>query len=289
MHPNAPTPPSSHPSQQAPASTQASTQLQPPLALPRHAQSPTTADPGDPVAVLASKGITNANKTSIDALATVMESFGDFKNRSGAYTQGKEGALQLMAIAKLLREAALIYGDPNDRPVAKSTLREAVEEIKTAIRMNVPLANNERPTYANVTRNTSPGSTQFTRLSQSAEILDKQIFISMKNADKSSPALSFPSHELTTHCNNLLTDFFAKDINGGIPMANPLCGTSRSLNGNLTITFKSKENAIRERTHANKWVKAIDPRATTTQHTYAVHLGRQNRHTSSYRGDRNWQ
>ncbi|KAF8491124.1 hypothetical protein JB92DRAFT_3128537 [Gautieria morchelliformis] len=47
----------------------------------RIARSPTpNPDPDDPVSVLSTKGINEGNKADISALATTLESFGDFKH-----------------------------------------------------------------------------------------------------------------------------------------------------------------------------------------------------------------
>jgi hypothetical protein len=66
-------------------------------------RSPTPApDPGNPVAVLSQRGITEENKTDISALANALETFGDFKRGPSSWNVGKEGAQQLIAISKLL-------------------------------------------------------------------------------------------------------------------------------------------------------------------------------------------
>ena len=70
--------------------------------IPRPLDSPTPApDPGNPLAVLNNRGITKGNKTNISALAAALESFGEFK-RGTTWNIGKEWAMQLMAITKLL-------------------------------------------------------------------------------------------------------------------------------------------------------------------------------------------
>ena len=51
----------------------------PPRVIPSHSPTPLH-DPGDPAAVLAGKGITEGNKTDISALATALQTFGDFKH-----------------------------------------------------------------------------------------------------------------------------------------------------------------------------------------------------------------
>jgi hypothetical protein len=69
-----------------------------------------TPDPGDPVSILTIRGTNEGNRTDISALAGALETFGDFKCGT-SWNLGKEGAMQLMAITKLLREASLMYGE----------------------------------------------------------------------------------------------------------------------------------------------------------------------------------
>ncbi|KAF8513385.1 hypothetical protein JB92DRAFT_3116449 [Gautieria morchelliformis] len=97
----------------------------------RTIRSPTPApDLGDPVAILNTRGISESNKTDISALATALESFGDFKCGTSR-NLGKEGATQLVAIAKLLREASHLYG--NNRVATNADLQQAVSDIKEAV------------------------------------------------------------------------------------------------------------------------------------------------------------
>ncbi|KAF8574076.1 hypothetical protein K439DRAFT_1642450 [Ramaria rubella] len=155
MSGNAPEPPPSFPSLPTPSQA-----LQTPTAPPRRNRSPTLNDTGDPVAVLAPKSITESNKTNLDALASVLESFGDFR-KNNSYSYGKEGALQLLAVTKLLRNAVSIYGDPVDRPITGSTLRDAVEDIKTTIHTSIGSGSTGHPSYANAARGFTSDSAQF--------------------------------------------------------------------------------------------------------------------------------
>ncbi|KAF8508330.1 hypothetical protein JB92DRAFT_639413 [Gautieria morchelliformis] len=76
--------------------------LAPNQILPRPTRSPTPApDPGDPIAMLNSRGITEGNKSDISALASALESFGGLKHGT-TWNIGKEWAMQLIAITKLL-------------------------------------------------------------------------------------------------------------------------------------------------------------------------------------------
>ncbi|KAF8507420.1 hypothetical protein JB92DRAFT_2832777 [Gautieria morchelliformis] len=97
----------------------------------RTARSPTPIpDPGDPIAILNTKGINEGNKADISALAAALESFGDFKHGT-SWNLGKEGAAQLIAITKLLREASLLYGA--NRLATNNDLQKAVLDIKEAV------------------------------------------------------------------------------------------------------------------------------------------------------------
>ena len=94
--------------------------LAPIQTIPTRSRSPTPApDPGNPVAVLSQKGIIEENKKDISALATVLESFGDFKHGPSSWNVGKEGAQQLIAITRLLCEATTLYGDHRLAPTCK--------------------------------------------------------------------------------------------------------------------------------------------------------------------------
>ncbi|KAF8484172.1 hypothetical protein JB92DRAFT_3131821 [Gautieria morchelliformis] len=88
------------------------------------------ADPGDPVAILRDRGINEDNRTDIAALATALETFGDFK-RGTTWNVGKEGATQLIAITRLVREASLLYGA--NRLVTNNDLQKMTAKIKEAI------------------------------------------------------------------------------------------------------------------------------------------------------------
>jgi len=53
-------------------------------------------------------------------------------------------------------------------------------------------------------------------------------------------------------------------------MDSPLQGTSRLASGNLTLSFKTAAEALKARSHAEHWVKFIDPAASYPQRAYAV-------------------
>jgi hypothetical protein len=75
---------------------------------------------------------------------------------------------------------------------------------------------------------------------------------------------------VTRYCSDIITNYFAADPENYPPMPLPLRGISKSAAGNITLTFKNVDDASRARAHADKWVKHIDPHATTPQRSYAV-------------------
>ncbi|KIJ28473.1 hypothetical protein M422DRAFT_270248 [Sphaerobolus stellatus SS14] len=93
-------------------------------------------DPGDPIAILASKGINRDNYTDPAALATVMEQWGDFRTTGGGKTLNLTVAMasELQAVAKLMREHARTYkyADKSEN-ATKSDLQNAIQEIKDSI------------------------------------------------------------------------------------------------------------------------------------------------------------
>ncbi|KIJ32217.1 hypothetical protein M422DRAFT_266018 [Sphaerobolus stellatus SS14] len=95
-----------------------------------------TLDPGDPIAVLASRDINRDNCTDPAALATVMEQWGDFRVTGGGKTLNltMPMASELQAVAKLLREHARTYKNTETSENAtKSDLPNAIQEIKATI------------------------------------------------------------------------------------------------------------------------------------------------------------
>jgi hypothetical protein len=67
----------------------------------------------------------------------------------------------------------------------------------------------------------------------------------------------------------VLAEFFAQPENGGITMEAPLHSTSRLQSGNVTLTFKNKEDASHAKIHED-WMKNFDPHASLLQHIYVV-------------------
>ena len=124
--------------------------------------------------------------------------------------------------------------------------------------------------FADVVRTLAGLRTAAPKPPPSAEAQEKEIFVSLKNTNTSSPFVVAPATELTSKCNTLLTDFFRDPKNGGFNVDSPLCSTSKLPNNNIVLTFKQKEDAVRARVHAEDWVKLINSGATVPQWTYAI-------------------
>jgi len=104
----------------------------------------------------------------------------------------------------------------------------------------------------------------------SAEAQERDIPISLKKTNKNLPFASILPTTLTDKLNELLAAFFKNPSNGGLDILAPNCSTSWLANGNLILTFKTKDGAQQARAHLDNWVKLIDPRATAPHHIYAV-------------------
>ena len=73
----------------------------------------------------------------------------------------------------------------------------------------------------------------------------------MKNASKDAPILHHFPTELTKRCNLLLSTFFRDPKNGSIDMPSVLHSTSRLPNGNVILSFRTKDNANRACVHVD--------------------------------------
>ena len=225
-----------------------------------------SSDTGNLIYWLSSKGITEDNKTNISALAAAMEMFGDFKRPgSNAYAIGKEGTFQLIAITKLLCEAATLQGD--SRPVSRDEFNSAIQDLKfTIISSSHPPLFDNGPTYASVTKHAT-GVTSNAIISQkhkaNAELQSKQILISLKEVNKSVLVHRWDSNVVTRLCNDAIANYFKNSESG--PMDSLLGGISKSMAGNLTLTFKTSTDALRAKSYADAWVTSIDPAASYPQ------------------------
>ena len=245
----------------------------PPSNPPPRRLSPAPADLGDPVQLLQGRGITEANKGSLRALVDALKGFTDFR-RDGVsaktYNIGKEWDKQLMAITTLLDEVASTpVSAPTGAspPATRDDLRQAVADIKSSLGPQPPLS------YTAAAHGHGPAlPTRLTphRPIASPETQEKEIFISMKNANRDAPFFRFPVTELTAHCSALPSAFFKDPKNGGIDMPSALHGSSCLPNGNIVLTFKSKDDVTRACVHADEWVKLINEGSTTPHHTFAV-------------------
>ena len=99
---------------------------------------------------------------------------------------------------------------------------------------------------------------------------ERDIFVSLKNADKNSIFISSLHTTLTDKLNELLAVFFKSPSNGGLDIQAPNHSTSQLANSNIMLSFKTKDGAQLTRTHVDSWIKFIDPRATTPHHTFTV-------------------
>jgi len=171
-----------------------------------------------------------------------LKEFKDFR-KDGNYTIGCDWARQLVAITALLNEVANSADSPADsRPTTKGDLLQAVANIKGVVMPHVTMS------YATAAQGHSPAPpTRLTppRPTSSPGTQDKEIFIAMKNASKDTPLLRVPATELTTQCSALLSAYFCDPSTGGIPMPDPLRSSSHLPNGNIVLTFKTKDDATR--------------------------------------------
>ena len=182
-------PPSSTPT----APTQASTQRNQP-----------GVDNGNPVSVLCEKGIMEANKASPRALVNVLKQFGNYQKDNKQLFINQTMATQLIAITKLLDEAILQDDTDNDsRPATQGDIKQAVNSILATIGSR-PAPQSTTPSFADIVRTSaSPMWATTSRPPPSAEAQEKEIFVSLKNAN--SVFISTPAMELTGKCNTLLT------------------------------------------------------------------------------------
>lgn len=92
----------------------------------------------------------------------------------------------------------------------------------------------------------------------------------MKDVVKDAHILKWELAVTTWYCSGIITNYFERHPDATLPMPLLLCGITKSTTGNIMLPFKTVEEANRACTHADKWVKEIDPVATTPQHAYAV-------------------
>jgi hypothetical protein len=222
-------------------------------------------DMGDPIAILACKGINKDNKTDIKSLVAVLRSL---IPTGGNYNIKKPGADQLTAVCALLDDLQQPnISQDDDSPVTKKQLDDAIQRLSDAI-CTTSVQHTTVNTYAGAVQRCA-SNVENARKAPPSEIQEKQVAISMRKVDRNAKASSLSLSELTSFCNSTLTEFFACPENGAITMEAPLRGTSRSQSGNITLTFKKKEDADRARIHED-WTKLIDPQATLLQRMYAV-------------------
>ena len=155
---------------------------------------------------------------------------------------------------------------PSARPAMCEDLQRAIEDIKSSMASQYPPMSYAAAAKGPASQNrlTPP------RPTISPEAQEKEVFISMKNTSKYPPLLHHSPLELTKKCNLLLSTFFRDPENGGIDMPSALRSTSRLPNGNVVLSFRTKDDADRARVHVDDWLKLIDPATTIPRRTYAV-------------------
>jgi hypothetical protein len=177
-------------------------------------------------------------------------------------------------ISKLLREAASLYGD--HRLASSTDLQKAVKELKDTITASsgpTARASTTEMSYANAARRGIGGTTNLAvtpKQRMAAEMQQKQIFISLKNIVKDAQILKWDLDIITRYCNDIISNYFVSNPGNNPPTHHPLRGIAKSAAGNITLTFKTVDDANKARAHADQWVQHIDPQATTPQRSYAV-------------------
>ena len=227
----------------------------------------TAVDQGDPVAVLCNKGVTEANKSDLHVLVNALKSLKDvFK----AGYHGQAICSQTLAITKLLDEAVLAEASEDSLQAAmQRDINKAVDSIKSAM-TSLPRSQATPLSFADIVRTLAGLRAAAPRPPPSTEAQEKEIFVSLKNTDASSPFVAAPAMELTGKCSTLLTEFFRDPKNGGLNINSPPHSTFKLPNNNMVLSFKQKEDTVRVHVHAEDWVKLIDSGAMVPQRMYTI-------------------
>jgi hypothetical protein len=200
-----------------------------------------------------------------------LETFGNFKC-GNTWNVGKEGATQLIAITKLLCGASFLRGA--NRLATNNDLQKVTADIKEAIASTSNSAHPPTTTSYAAAAKRGLGGTPLQaappRQKVLAELQEKQIFISTKNVSRDAPFLKWEPAIVTRYCNDIIANFFEKNPGLVPPAAQAVRGISKSATENITLTFKTTEDADKARAHASKWVKHVNPRATSPERSFAV-------------------
>jgi len=131
-----------------------------------------------------------------------------------------------MVVTKLLDEAISCLSLASGKhPTTQDDLRCAVDDIKCSLvtQTQQPYLHPSPQSYADVTRGLP---TAFCPLSvkptASAKAQEKEIFISLKNANKASSFISTLVTTLTNKFNEMLSEFFKDPANGGLDIPAPV-------------------------------------------------------------------
>jgi len=133
------------------------------------------------MALLQDRGINDMNTLNLWALVDIIKSFNDF-NKDGSYNIG-------LSYTKLLDKAILVPKPPNNTcPATQEDLKQAVKDIKASLSSHLysfPAINSQ--TYASAVRGPTESFLPLTtKPSAPTEVQEKEILISLKNANKSS-------------------------------------------------------------------------------------------------------
>jgi hypothetical protein len=228
--------------------------------------------------VLSSKGITEDNCTDLNALAAIMDDWGDFRTAGATPTATRtlmkmnlNLANELHAFGKLLRIAVDTLNRRLSTELALATkvdLANAIADIKSTLQHST--ASNTNRTYAQTVATSGFKNSTPKPPPQNNELKERQVFFSMKYVQHTAEINSLSASQLTQRCNNLICRLFSQDENGPISLTEPVRAISRSQAGNLTLTFKEKDTAKLARKRADEWVTLIDPDAHVPQRLYAV-------------------
>lgn len=236
-----------------------------------------TTDPGNPVKVLETKGITEDNKFDLIKLAEVLLSYGDFKKAPNSMPYIKRDKIhQIKAIASLLREIARQQTMSDvDTTITQTTLDKALSNFKDNLLAslstmlgsngNQATLSNYMNTYANAVRFNAAPRKSIQKKQVTSQKHD--ILVSMKNVDRSHNLLLAHPTELARLVETKIKEAYKEPLDNANTIM--IKSVNRLPNGNLILQATS--DALAERLHIqNNWVTTLAPGATVPQRTYAI-------------------
>ena len=200
-------------------------------------------DDGDPIRVLAAKGITQANKGDLQAIVSVLKSFGNFgKTANGRCSIKAEEAKQIQAITALLEEIA--NHGPRDSGL-NGAMFEKLDSMKDEICKTIIgslSGNGPRTSYAAITANGSGPSNRAANNPKKQD-LEHEIFISTKSVPRDSYLFTDHPSLIIEKVNLVIEDFYNMQSDN-----RNICGAMKSLqrlpNGNIVFTAKDADTAM---------------------------------------------